>query len=242
MLFGALFSTYIILRTGSTEWPQGELSVWLGMINTFILIGSSVTMVMAWASLKLNDFGKHRLYLIATVRAGGDLPGQQVLRVRRPLRARRRPVAQHVPGDLLHADRAARHPHPRRHGGDGATSSDRARSCARRIPSSSPTGSSTPACTGTSSTWCGSSCSRCCICCRRTRRAGGSWSGVRMHSDPTTSRSIRSYLMIGAALYVFTVITVAVNQIHLAVPFAITAGADHRDASRGRWWPPCSCT
>jgi heme/copper-type cytochrome/quinol oxidase subunit 3 len=66
MLFGALFSTYIILRTGAVEWPHGELSVWLGMANTFILIGSSVTMVMAWASLKLNDFPKHRLYLIAT--------------------------------------------------------------------------------------------------------------------------------------------------------------------------------
>jgi heme/copper-type cytochrome/quinol oxidase subunit 3 len=67
MLFGALFSTYIILRTGAVEWPQGELSVWLGMANTFILIGSSVTMVMAWASLKLNDFGKHRLYLALTI-------------------------------------------------------------------------------------------------------------------------------------------------------------------------------
>jgi cytochrome c oxidase subunit 3 len=67
MLFGALFSTYIILRVGAPEWPHGELNVWLGMANTFILIGSSVTMVMAWASLKLNDFGKHRLYLILTV-------------------------------------------------------------------------------------------------------------------------------------------------------------------------------
>ena len=66
MLFGALFSTYIILRIGATEWPHGELSVWLGMINTFILIGSSVTMVLAWASLKLHDFAKHRLYLLAT--------------------------------------------------------------------------------------------------------------------------------------------------------------------------------
>jgi len=66
MLFGALFSTYIILRTGAPEWPHGELNVWLGMANTFILIGSSVMMVMAWASLKLNDWGKHRLYLIAT--------------------------------------------------------------------------------------------------------------------------------------------------------------------------------
>jgi cytochrome c oxidase subunit 3 len=66
MLFGALFSTYIILRVGAAEWPQGELSVPLGTINTFILIGSSVTMVLAWTSLKLNDWAKHRLFLLAT--------------------------------------------------------------------------------------------------------------------------------------------------------------------------------
>ena len=71
MLFGALFSTYIILRTGAVEWPHGELNVWLGMANTFILIASSVTMVMAWASLKLNEVPKHRLYLIATVVLAG---------------------------------------------------------------------------------------------------------------------------------------------------------------------------
>jgi len=67
MLFGALFSTYIILRTGAVEWPHGELNVWLGMFNTFVLIGSSVTMVMAWASLKVHDWGKHRLFLTLTV-------------------------------------------------------------------------------------------------------------------------------------------------------------------------------
>ena len=66
MLFGALFSTYIILRNGAPEWPHGELNVWLGMTNTFILIASSVTMVMAWASLKLNNWRRHRLFLILT--------------------------------------------------------------------------------------------------------------------------------------------------------------------------------
>ena len=66
MLFGALFSTYIILRVGATDWPHGELNIPLGAINTVLLISSSVTMVMAWASLKMNDWGKHRLYLIAT--------------------------------------------------------------------------------------------------------------------------------------------------------------------------------
>jgi caa(3)-type oxidase subunit IV len=41
-------------------------------------------------------------------------------------------------------------------------------------------------------------------------------------SDHDISKSIRSYMMVGAALLVFTVITVAVNQVHLAVPLAIT--------------------
>jgi len=67
MLFGALFSTYILLRVGALEWPHGELSIRLGAINTVILICSSVTMVLSWARLKLNDFAKGRLYVIVTV-------------------------------------------------------------------------------------------------------------------------------------------------------------------------------
>ena len=44
-----------------------------------------------------------------------------------------------------------------------------------------------------------------------------------MHSDPASIQaSLRKYVMIGAALLLFTVITVAVNRVHLAVPFAIT--------------------
>ena len=66
MLFGALFSTYIILRSGAVEWPHGELNVWLGAVNTVILICSSVTMVMAWAQLKMHNFAKSRLFLITT--------------------------------------------------------------------------------------------------------------------------------------------------------------------------------
>jgi len=67
MLFGALFSTYILLRVGAIEWPHHELNVPLGAINTVLLISSSVTMVMAWATLKMNQWGKHRLYLLVTV-------------------------------------------------------------------------------------------------------------------------------------------------------------------------------
>ena len=44
-----------------------------------------------------------------------------------------------------------------------------------------------------------------------------------MHSDPAEiKKSIRTYGIVGGLLLVFTVITVAVNQIHLAVPLAIT--------------------
>ena len=44
-----------------------------------------------------------------------------------------------------------------------------------------------------------------------------------MHSDQESiKKSIRTYWMIGAALFVFTGVTVAVNQVHLAVPLAIT--------------------
>lgn len=44
-----------------------------------------------------------------------------------------------------------------------------------------------------------------------------------MHSDQESIRkTIKTYWMIGAALFAFTGITVAVNQVHLAVPLAIT--------------------
>ncbi len=69
MLFGALFSTLIILRMGAASWPHGYevLNVPLGTLNTIILITSSVTMVMSWASLKLDQFGKFRFYMGTTI-------------------------------------------------------------------------------------------------------------------------------------------------------------------------------
>ena len=74
MLFGALFSSYVLLRTGAAPgtWHHGRefLSVPLATLNTLILIASSVTMVMSWASLKLNDFKKYRLYMALTILAG----------------------------------------------------------------------------------------------------------------------------------------------------------------------------
>jgi len=72
MLFGALFSTLILLRTGAAEWPRGSeiLNVPLATLNTMVLISSSVSMVLAWAALRLQDFKKFRLWLGATFALG----------------------------------------------------------------------------------------------------------------------------------------------------------------------------
>jgi len=75
MLFGALFSAYILLRVGAPEggraaWPthaEAELSWKIGGFNTLVLIVSSVTMVMAWAKLKMNDLAAARGFLAMTI-------------------------------------------------------------------------------------------------------------------------------------------------------------------------------
>ena len=72
MLFGGLFSAYILLRTGAPSWPHGWelLNVPLATLNTLILITSSVTMVMSWASLAVKDFSKYRFYMGSTILLG----------------------------------------------------------------------------------------------------------------------------------------------------------------------------
>ena len=69
MLFGALFSSYVLLRVGAQAWPRGSelLDVQLATLNTLVLIASSVTMVMSWASLKMQRFDRYRLYLGGTI-------------------------------------------------------------------------------------------------------------------------------------------------------------------------------
>jgi heme/copper-type cytochrome/quinol oxidase subunit 3 len=86
MLFGSLFSSYALLRSGAPTWPvQHEvLSVPLAALNTVVLIASSVTMVMAWASLaphtaavrsgdrdaEARALGRYRLYMGLTLLGG----------------------------------------------------------------------------------------------------------------------------------------------------------------------------
>ena len=68
MLFGGFFSAYVYLRMGADyPWPERTLPVLPGLINTFILIGSSVTVVFAWAALKMREWKKFQFYMGVTV-------------------------------------------------------------------------------------------------------------------------------------------------------------------------------
>ena len=69
MLFGALFSSYILLRVGADPgtWPHGLLNIPMGTFNTAVLITSSVTVVLSWAALKMNDFAKFKKYQAVTL-------------------------------------------------------------------------------------------------------------------------------------------------------------------------------
>jgi len=74
MLFGSLFSSYALLRSGATEWPKQYevLNVPLAALNTVVLIASSVTMVLAWVSLKQKNVSRYRLFMGLTL-AGGAI-------------------------------------------------------------------------------------------------------------------------------------------------------------------------
>jgi heme/copper-type cytochrome/quinol oxidase subunit 3 len=65
MLFGGLFSSYILLRVGAAQWPLGAdlLNVPLATLNTFLLVFSSIAIVFAWAAIKQNEFGSYRKWM-----------------------------------------------------------------------------------------------------------------------------------------------------------------------------------
>ena len=70
MLFGGLFSAYILLRVGSPVWPpSGEthLNIPLATINTFNLILSSWTIVKSWIALKENDLKGYKTFMGITL-------------------------------------------------------------------------------------------------------------------------------------------------------------------------------
>ncbi len=73
MLFGGFISSYVILRTGSNFFPipaRELLGVPLATLNTFILISSSVTMVLALDAIQSGNKKGLVNYLKATLILG----------------------------------------------------------------------------------------------------------------------------------------------------------------------------
>ena len=207
-------------------------------------------MVMAWASLKLNDFGQAPAL---SDRRRSCWPASSwstsTSSTRDHLAHGEGPCAQHVSGDLLHADRPARPAHPRRDGRDGvfprpgredvedeAGAVHQPDRVHRALLALRRSGLDLPV-PGVVS------------CCRPAETAPTTaWptfrrSGDRMHSDPAAvKKSVRTYLMIGAAL-------LRVHGHHGRGRTRCTSPCRWRSpsrsssrASRGRWSPPCSCT
>jgi heme/copper-type cytochrome/quinol oxidase subunit 3 len=69
MLFGSLFSAYILLRVGSFSWPvQSEyLNVPIGALNSIILLSSSIFFIRAWVALKANDIAKYKKFMYLVI-------------------------------------------------------------------------------------------------------------------------------------------------------------------------------
>ena len=72
MFFSGLIAAYLVLRLAGSDWPvvADVLNVPLVAVNTFILIVSSLTMVLAFSAIESGDQPRLRQYLIATAVLG----------------------------------------------------------------------------------------------------------------------------------------------------------------------------
>jgi heme/copper-type cytochrome/quinol oxidase subunit 3 len=73
MFFAALLGSYIVLRFGAAVWPKPHhvhLSEPIGAFNTFVLICSSVTVVLALEAARANKTGLAKTWMLATLLLG----------------------------------------------------------------------------------------------------------------------------------------------------------------------------
>ena len=71
MFFTAFIGSYIVLRLGSKGWPTDthdtHINVFLGGLNTFVLIVSSYLVVVSHEAMAQKNFSKARMYLLGTL-------------------------------------------------------------------------------------------------------------------------------------------------------------------------------
>lgn len=74
VLFGGLFIGYSYMRSQyPADFHHGgaQLNAVLGIVNTVVLLTSSLTMVLSLAALQLKDLAKAKAFLLATIGLGG---------------------------------------------------------------------------------------------------------------------------------------------------------------------------
>ncbi len=84
MFFAALIGAYIVLRFGASSWPTPHdvhLSEPIGAFNTFVLICSSVTIVLCLEAARANKTGSSEILDGRDVVAGNCVSGRQGFRI-----------------------------------------------------------------------------------------------------------------------------------------------------------------
>ncbi|HYX80204.1 MAG TPA: cytochrome c oxidase subunit 3, partial [Actinomycetota bacterium] len=80
LLFGALISTYVLYRGSSVvgPYPSQIFDIAYTSVSSFVLLASSLTMVLALAAIQRGDLGRMRVWLLATALLGMTFVGGQV--------------------------------------------------------------------------------------------------------------------------------------------------------------------
>jgi cytochrome c oxidase subunit 3/cytochrome o ubiquinol oxidase subunit 3 len=80
LLFGALISTYVLYRGASVTgpYPADVFDIPYTSVSSFVLLASSLTMVLALSALQRGDVGRSRVWLLATALLGMTFVGGQV--------------------------------------------------------------------------------------------------------------------------------------------------------------------
>jgi cytochrome c oxidase subunit 3/cytochrome o ubiquinol oxidase subunit 3 len=80
MLFGALIATYVLYRGASVKgpYPQDIFDIPYTSVSSFVLLASSLTMVLALAAAQARDMARMRIWLLATALLGMTFVGGQV--------------------------------------------------------------------------------------------------------------------------------------------------------------------
>lgn len=80
LLFGALITSYVVYRGRSVvgPYPKDVFDIPYTSVSSFVLLASSLTMVLALAAIQRGDLGRMRVWLLATAMLGMTFVGGQV--------------------------------------------------------------------------------------------------------------------------------------------------------------------